>query len=140
MKTVAGSMIARKKEETNIDLTPMLDVVFILLIFFVVTASFLKETAIGVHSSDDNQEVQPPTDKQNILFKISANNDIWLNNRHITIKSVRANVERLLAENPKASVILQPDDASKVDTLVSIMNSAREAKRNISISVVGAKR
>ena len=78
MKKIAGK---RKSDDTKIDLTPMLDVVFILLIFFVVTATFLSETSISAASSDNNNDQPPPEDddKKNILFEIGPNNEIILN-------------------------------------------------------------
>ena len=122
----------RKKDEGNIDLTPMLDVVFILLIFFVVTATFLSEQAIDAASNENNNQ-PPPEDqddeKRNILVEISQNNEITLNGepRAILESQLRANIDRLKAENPAASVIIRPDDRSNVNTLVMIMDSARQA-------------
>jgi biopolymer transport protein ExbD len=134
MKKIAGR---RKTDEGGIDLTPMLDVVFILLIFFVVTATFLSETSISAASSDNNSDQQPPDDaKKNILFEIEANNEIILNGnpRPIIATQVRSNIDQLKAENPAASVIIQPNDDSDVSTLVMIMDAARQAgMTNISI-------
>ena len=134
MRKLAGS---RKNDESNVDLTPMLDVVFILLIFFVVTATFLSETAIDAASNENNNT--PPeedNDKKNILFELGANNDIILNGepRPILPSQIRSNIDRLKAENPAASVIIQPNVRSNVATLVSVMDSARQAGiANISI-------
>ena len=135
MKKIAGR---RSADESNIDLTPMLDVVFILLIFFVVTATFLSETAISAASSENNNEPPPPQDDdlQNILFEIGPNNEIVLNKqpRPIIPTQIRSNIDQLKAENPSASVIIQPNDASDVATLVMIMDAARQAgMANISI-------
>ena len=134
MRKLAGS---RKNDESNVDLTPMLDVVFILLIFFVVTATFLSETAIDAASNENNNT--PPeedNDKKNILFELGANNDIILNGepRPILPSQIRSNIDRLKAENPAASVIIQPNVRSNGATLVSVMDSARQAGiANISI-------
>ncbi|MBT8147176.1 MAG: biopolymer transporter ExbD [Gammaproteobacteria bacterium] len=135
MKKVAGK---RKADETNIDLTPMLDVVFILLIFFVVTATFLSETAISAASSENNDQPPPPEqeESQNILFEIGPNDEIVLNKqpRPIIPTQVRSNIDQLKAENPSASVIIQPDNNSSVSTLVMIMDAARQAGMfNISV-------
>ena len=136
MKKISGK---HKSDETNIDLTPMLDVVFILLIFFVVTATFLSESAISAASSENNDNPPPPDqdeDSQNILFEIGPNNEIVLNKqpRPIIPTQVRSNIDQLKAENPSASVIIQPDNASNVATLVMIMDAARQAgMANISI-------
>lgn len=135
MKKISGK---HKEDDAKIDLTPMLDVVFILLIFFVVTATFLSETSINAASSDNNNNETPPedTDKKNILFEIGPNNEIILNGnpRPIIATQVRSNIDQLKAENPAASVIIQPDNASEVSTLVMIMDAARQAgMANISI-------
>jgi biopolymer transport protein ExbD len=135
MKKISGK---HKADDAKIDLTPMLDVVFILLIFFVVTATFLSETAINAASSDNNSNESPPedSDKKNILFEIGPNNEIILNGnpRPIIETQIRSNIDQLKAENPAASVIIQPDDDSDVATLVMIMDAARQAgMANISI-------
>ncbi|MFN3162056.1 MAG: ExbD/TolR family protein [Pseudohongiellaceae bacterium] len=135
MKKISGR---KSEDDAKIDLTPMLDVVFILLIFFVVTATFLSETAISAASSDNNENEPPPedTDDRNILFEIGPNNEIILNGnpRPIIQTQIRSNIDRLKAENPAASVIIQPDPSSSANTLVMIMDSAREAgMANISI-------
>jgi biopolymer transport protein ExbD len=135
MKKIAGR---RKADDTKIDLTPMLDVVFILLIFFVVTATFLSETSISAASNDSNDSNEPPPDddKKNILFEIGPNNEIILNGnpRPIIATQIRSNIDQLKAENPAASVIIQPNNTSDVATLVMIMDAARQAgMSNISI-------
>jgi biopolymer transport protein ExbD len=137
MKTVASSVMKRKKDESNIDLTPMLDVVFILLIFFVVTASFLKESAIDVQGQDPNNNPPPPSEDtpQNILIQIDNRNAIFFNQERIDITAVRARVASHRAENPAATVIIRPEPQSSANTLVTAMNSAREAGAfNISIA------
>ena len=136
MKKIGGG---QKTDDTKIDLTPMLDVVFILLIFFVVTATFLSETSISAASSDNNNNEPPPDnpdDKKNILFEIGANNEIILNGnpRPVIATQVRSNIDQLKAENPQASVIIQPHNDSDVSTLVMIMDAARQSgMTNISI-------
>ena len=129
MKTVGSSVVRRKKDESNIDLTPMLDVVFILLIFFVVTASFLKEQAIDVRGQDPNNNPPPPPPDapQNILIDIDNNNVIYFNRERIDISNVRARVAAHRAENPAASVMVRPQPNSTANVLVNTMNSARAA-------------
>ena len=124
---------ARKGEEVEINITPMLDVVFIMLIFFIVTTSFIKETGIDVNRpSADTAEKK---ERGNILIAISANGEIWMNKRRIDIRSVRANVERAHAENPEGSVVITADRESKTDTLIQVMDQARLAGvRNVSIA------
>ena len=113
------------EEESGIDLTPMLDVLFIMLIFFVVTASFVKETGINV----DRPKASTAESKRdaNILVAINANNEIWIDRRRIDIRSIRANIERLLAENPKGKVIIMADGSSDANTYAAVADAAREA-------------
>jgi biopolymer transport protein ExbD len=137
MKTVASSMMKRKKDESNIDLTPMLDVVFILLIFFVVTASFLKESALDIQGQDPNNNPPPPSEDtpQNILIQINDNNQVFFNQERIDAGAVRARVASHRAENPAASVIIRPSPNSSANVLVESMNAAREAGAfNISVA------
>ena len=99
------------EEESEINITPMLDVVFIMLIFFIVTATFVKEAGIDVNRPDAATAVKK--ENANILIAIGANNDIWIDRRMIDIRSVRPNIERLHAENPQGSVVIQADKESK---------------------------
>lgn len=112
----------------DIDLTPMLDVVFIMLIFFVVTASFVKESGLELNRppiSDKPPDMQQ--ENSNIIFTITENNEVFLSGRHIDIRSVRANVERAHAGNPQAKVIIEAHPKAKTNTFVLISNQAREA-------------
>ena len=129
MKTVGGAANKRNRDETKIDLTPMLDVVFILLIFFVVTASFLKENAMEIEGQDPNNNPPPPSNDQpqNVLIQIDSRNQIFFNQERIDISAIRARVASARAENPSASVIIRPDKQSSANSLVEAMNSAREA-------------
>ncbi len=127
------SNIQNQEEESSIDITPMLDVVFIMLIFFIVTASFIKETGIDVNRPQAATAVKKA--KANILIAIDANNDIWIDRRQVDIRSVRPNIERLHAENPQGSVIIQADKESKTDTLIQVMDASRQAGvYNVSIA------
>lgn len=117
--------MVQEEEETEINLTPMLDVVFIMLIFFIVTASFVKEAGIDVNRPDAPTAVMQ--EKANILIAISANNEIWIDRRRVDPRSVRANIERLHAENPQGSVVIQADEASNTKTLVQVMDASRQA-------------
>lgn len=118
----------RVEEEAEIDLTPMLDVVFIMLIFFIVTASFVNEEGLDI-SRPPITDSPPESDdqKRNIVLKVSETNEVWLEGRRIDVRSVRANVSRLLAENPSAKVIVQAHPKSKTDTFIKIADQAREA-------------
>jgi biopolymer transport protein ExbD len=113
------------EEEAQIDLTPMLDVVFIMLIFFIVTASFIKEAGIEVNRPEAS--TADPKENVNILVAISATNEIWMDQRRIDARAVRANIERLHAENPKGAVVIQADNESNTETVAAVLDAAREA-------------
>jgi biopolymer transport protein ExbD len=125
--------MGQQDEGDDINITPMLDVVFIMLIFFIVTASFIKEAGIDVNRPD-----APTAERQedaNILVAISANDEIWIDRRLIDPRAVRANIERLHAENPKGSVVIQADRKSTNEMLVVVMDAARQAGvYNVSIA------
>jgi biopolymer transport protein ExbD len=113
------------EDESSIDITPMLDVVFIMLIFFIVTATFVKEAGIDVNRPDAATAVKQ--EKANILIAINDRNEIWIDRRRVDIRSVRPNIERLHAENPQGSVVIQADENSKTDTLIKVMDASRQA-------------
>lgn len=112
-------------EEATIDMTPMLDVVFIMLIFFIVTASFVKEAGIDVNRPEASTAVAKP--RATILVAISATNEVWINKRRVDIRQVQSNIEKLKAENPQGSVVIQADKEADVDTLIKVMDASREA-------------
>jgi len=114
------------EDENEINLTPMLDVVFIMLIFFIVTASFIKEAGIDVNRPDAPMTESKPEDA-NILVMINANDEIWIDRRLIDPRAVRANIERMHAENPDGSVVIQANNKSSNKILVEVMDSARSA-------------
>ena len=114
-----------EEEEAEINIKPMLDVVFIMLIFFIVTASFVKESGLEVNRPDAPTAVKK--ENANILVAIGASNEIWINRRRIDPRAVRANIERMHAENPEGAVIIQADKKAFTETLVLVMDSARQA-------------
>lgn len=114
-----------EEEESQIDLTPMLDVVFIMLIFFIVTSTFVKES--GVDVSRPNADTAVVTESNSIQIGITSANQIFMDKRLIDKRAVRANVERGLAENPGAAVIIVADADSKTETLIEVMDQARLA-------------
>jgi biopolymer transport protein ExbD len=116
----------RTVEEAQVDLTPMLDVVFILLIFFIVTAVFLQERAI------DLEPPPPPNDQPTepvpvILILVDEENRVFVNRRPSLVDSVRANIERLKAETPNSSVIIQAHPDAKNGTIIRIRDQAASA-------------
>lgn len=122
------SNLSAQVEEDGIDITPMLDVVFIMLIFFIVTASFVKESGIEVNRPDASTSNAKP--RASILIAINDLGEIWINKRKVEEGQVRANIERLHAENPQGSVVVQADEEARTKVLVAVMDAAREAGVN----------
>ncbi len=122
------------EEENEVNLTPMLDVVFIMLIFFIVTASFVKESGIDVTRPDANQQ-QQESKKRSILISIPSTNEVWIQKRRVDVRAVRANIERLLAENPESGVVIQAAESAENGTFVRVLDQARMAgAANVSIA------
>lgn len=116
----------KAQEDTGaIDLTPMLDVVFIMLIFFIVTATFIKEPGIEVTRPD--AVTADPKPRANILVAVSDNNKIWIDKNEVDPRSVKTQIERLYAENPNSSVVIQADTKANIKTLTEVTQAAREA-------------
>ena len=113
-------------EESKINLTPMLDVVFIMLIFFIVTATFVKEVGLDVNQPEDDKPKTIDPDKKSIVIRITNRDRIIIAQRDVDIRSVRANIERLHAENPEAPVIIQPHGDATTKTIVHIIDSAQK--------------
>ena len=120
--------IAKDKEQdgAEIDLTPMLDVMFIMLIFFIVVASFIKEAGVEVNRPDDNQP-DNPEDSVSIMVKIAADNQIWMENRRVDVRAIRANIQRLLAEDPEAPVTIKVEKGAEAGVVVDVADAARES-------------
>lgn len=111
--------------QDEIDITPMLDVVFIMLIFFIVTATFVKESGIDVNRPDaSTATVKTQT---GIIVGVDASGDIWINKRKVELGQVRANIERLHAENPKGGLIVKADELSQTKVVVSVLDAAKAA-------------
>ena len=121
-----------QEEEEGINLTPMLDVVFIMLIFFIVTASFIKEAGIEVERPEAKTAINKKN--ANIIVAINANNEIWMDRKKIKPQGVRGQIERMHAENPEGSVIIQADKDSHSETLMTVMAAARDAKVAVAIA------
>ena len=122
-------------ESDEINLTPMLDVVFIMLIFFIVTASFIKEAGIDVNRAD-----APTAEKQEdaaILVAISPSNEIWIDRNVVEVGAVRSRIEKLYLENPKGSMVIQADNESTNEMLKIVMKAAQDVGvQNVSISAL----
>ena len=120
--------IAKQQDQgsAEIDLTPMLDVVFIMLIFFIVVASFIKEAGVEVNRPDDNQP-DNPEDSTSILVEVASDNQIWMENRRVDIRAIRANIQRLLAEDPEAPVTIKVEKGAEAGIVVNVADAARES-------------
>ncbi len=115
---------AADEEAGAIDLTPMLDVVFIMLIFFIVTASFIKEPGIEVDRPDATtvDGVKAP-----ILIAISGDDEVWINKVEVDTRQVKTQMKALLAETPNGKVVIQADKEASIKTMTEVAQAAREA-------------
>jgi len=109
----------------DIDITPMIDVVFIMLIFFVVSTSFVKEAGIDVNRPSAATAVRQ--ERGNVVIAIRPSGEVWMDGRPVDIRAVRSHVERLRAGNPAGTVILLADEEARSGTLVRVMDSVRQA-------------
>jgi biopolymer transport protein ExbD len=112
-------------EEPEINITPMLDIVFIMLIFFIVTTSFTKETGATIVKPEAEQAVN--LRNGTILIGVRPNDDIWMAKRQIELREVRQMVERAKAENPEGSVVIVADRGSRIGTVTEVMDQVKLA-------------
>jgi biopolymer transport protein ExbD len=120
-------------EEADINITPMLDIVFIMLIFFIVTTSFTKETGATIIRPEAAQAVA--LQNGTILIGVRPNGDIWMAKRQVELREVRQMVERARAENPEGSVVIVADKGSRIGTVTQVMDQVKMAGvQGISIS------
>jgi len=112
-------------EEAEINITPMLDIVFIMLIFFIVTASFTKETGTRIDRPEAGQAVSLSSGI--ILIGIRPNDEIWMEKRQIELREVRQMVERARAENPEGSVVIVADRGSRIGRVTRVMDQVKLA-------------
>ncbi|MDH5425719.1 MAG: biopolymer transporter ExbD [Gammaproteobacteria bacterium] len=125
----------QQEDDIVLDMTPMLDIVFIMLIFFIVSTSFVKES--GVDVSSPAAATAEKKELGNIMIALTANGEVWIDKRNIDVRSVRANVERLHAENPEGTVVIQADKDSKNGLLISVIDQARLAGvSNVSVAAI----
>lgn len=124
-----------ESDDAAVDMTPMLDIVFIMLIFFIVSSTFLHETGISMteHRKNENPEPENKSAKA-IILRICSNQQIFIDQRVIDVRSVRANVERKLAEDSRSVVIIEAEKEASTGVLVMVMDQARSAKANISVA------
>lgn len=115
----------REEEDAAVDMTPMLDIVFIMLIFFIVTTSFIKEAGIEVNKPKAANQTRQKS--ANIFIAIRDTGEIWLDKRRVDVERVAANIEKLLAEQPSEVVIVQADKNAKHGVVVKVMDAIKEA-------------
>jgi len=113
----------RQEEDTEINITPMLDIVFIMLIFFIVTTSFVKET--GIDPRRPEAETARLAERANILIAVAENGQIWMNKRAVEMGQVRNMVEAALAENPESSAVIIADTESETGAVIDLMDQVR---------------
>jgi biopolymer transport protein ExbD len=107
----------------TIDLTPMLDVVFIMLIFFIVTASFIKLPGVEVTKVDTTTE--DSYKKVGILVAVSENNEYWIDKKRVETTALKINLTRLFNENPKGGMVIQADNESNIEAVAKVADIAR---------------
>ena len=123
----------RRSKGVDLNMSPLIDMVFILLIFFLVTTSFVKETGIDVNRPTASTAMSQA--KATILVGIDAANRIYIDHREVDVRAVRANVERALAENPEGAVVVVADQASSTGTAIRVMDGCRMAgAQNVSLA------
>ena len=125
---------AIEADEGDIDITPMLDIVFIMLIFFIVTASFIKLPGVDVNKIDAN--TASSYKKVGILVAISESNEYWIDKKRVETTALKLNLTRLFNENPKGGMVIQADNESDIETVAKVADIARDIGINpVAISV-----
>lgn len=126
---------SRASDEAEINITPMLDIVFIMLIFFIVTTSFVKEKGLEVSRPSSSPPKEVKKNKGPIVIKIDANGNIMLKGRLLERKAVQANLEREKAEKPDSPLIVAAHPDADTDALVTILDAAKEVGvENVSVA------
>ena len=122
---MARSQRVAKADDSDVNVTPLLDIVFIMLIFFIVTATFIKEPGVDV----TRPEALTAEDQRlvSILVAIDSTNTIWINRKEVPLDSVRATLERLRRENPRGSAVIQADGRAHSEYLVDVLEQIRAA-------------
>ncbi|MBN1240334.1 MAG: biopolymer transporter ExbD [Gammaproteobacteria bacterium] len=124
----SNDALLEDSEESEINLTPMLDVVFIMLIFFIVTAVFVREPGVEVERPEATTAITP--EAATIFIAITPSNEIWIDGETVDPAAVRAEIERLHAENPESGVVVQADNEASNQALIQVMDAAKQAGVN----------
>ena len=128
----------REDEDAAIDMTPMLDIVFIMLIFFIVTTSFVKEAGIEVLKPKASNSKSNKSG--NIFIAIRANGDVHMDKRQVDIERVAANIETMLAEQPTDTIIVQADKDARHGVVVKVMDAIKSAGSDLKITIAAEKK
>ena len=115
----------REEEDSEINITPMMDIVFIMLIFFIVTTSFIKET--GINPNRPEAETAARAELGNILIAVSPSDQIWMNKGRIELEAVKIMVEAAHAENPESSVVVVADELASTGLVLDVMDQIRSS-------------
>ena len=114
---------AQQEDDTEINITPMLDIVFIMLIFFIVTTSFIKETGIDPNRPD--AETAEYKQRGNILIGVGVTGDVWMNKRKVELNQIPSMVEAARGESPESSVVIIADKEAPTGALIDVMDKVR---------------
>ncbi|KOO08364.1 ExbD/TolR family protein [Vibrio hepatarius] len=116
---------SHRQEEAQVDLTPMLDIVFIMLIFFIVTSTFVRESGIEV---DKPQATNVVNQKDvGIFIAVTADNDVYIDKKMVDIERVQAGLEAMLLDKPESSLVIQADERAFSGTVIQVMDAAKGA-------------
>ncbi|MGY8835199.1 MAG: ExbD/TolR family protein [Enterobacterales bacterium] len=118
------SKLSKLQNNADVDMTPMLDIVFILLIFFIVTTSFVKPVAIELNRPLDSPQIDKPV--KNALFRIDESNGVYFSGRLINLEQVTSNLAMFAAKYEISSVLITADENSTHNTLMSVMNNIKQ--------------
>ncbi|NVD06735.1 biopolymer transporter ExbD [Vibrio sp. JPW-9-11-11] len=125
-----------QQEEAHIDLTPMLDIVFIMLIFFIVTSAFVSQSGVEVNQPKASQASQQK--QASIFIAVTGDNEIYVDKRLVDIEALESALNVLRAERPKVGLMIQADEFAFNGTVVRVMNAAKSA--GIEQIALGAER
>jgi biopolymer transport protein ExbD len=118
--------LSQQQDEAEVNMTPMLDIVFIMLIFFIVSTSFVRESGIEVNRP--SAQTSQTQSKTSVMLAISASDEIWLDRKRVDVRMVRPAIERLKSEQTELNVVIQADEASTTGQLIRLIDQLRMAK------------
>ncbi|WP_339334505.1 biopolymer transporter ExbD [uncultured Maricaulis sp.] len=128
-----ASRVNTDEEEVELNMTPMLDVVFILLIFFIVTSVFIKEPGVDTIRPD---AVTEDNENPSMLVAVTADNEIWVNRRVYEMNELRGVIEQLLQENPKGRAMIQGDEGANIGLILDVQELLMEMEVDVKISTL----